>query len=134
MTIRFRHHRQKILPRGDPDQQTEIQDMHSTEPVRFCCRGLLNLFEERGQRGLSLLIKRDGSKYFYILQSNATSAHDIGRLVAEKIKLPFDMTLRWQRAISYCPFCGIDLREWLKKNPSEAERGAELSQRFLQTE
>lgn len=105
--------------------------MHNTEPISFCCRGLQNLFEERGRRGLSLLIKQDGPKYFCVLQSNAAAVDDVRKVDREGIRLPVDMTLRLQRAISHCPFCGTDLREWLVANRGAAEKGAQLSQVYL---
>lgn len=105
--------------------------MKTPERLKLCCHGLTNLFEERGERGLSLLIKRDGEQVFCVVQSNAMSAKDHRLFIEQKLRLPVDMTLQLQQAISYCPFCGCGLREWLIKNSGEAEKALELSKEFL---
>jgi hypothetical protein len=59
------------------------------------------------------------------------SAADYRLFIERKMRLPVNMTLQLQQAISHCPFCGCSLHAWLQQNQSKAEKAAELSKHFL---
>lgn len=64
--------------------------------MKFCCNNFENNFNEAGNNGLSVLVKKDfdGDVYF-VLQSRA--------IVSASRQITF------QNSIKYCPWCGTKL-------------------------
>lgn len=76
---------------------------------KFCCSLLDDWFEEAGKKGFSMVPEKlEDNKYKIYLQCrNQDTQIKEGRLTVI------------EQGISYCPFCGTELSEAIKKSKEE---------------
>jgi hypothetical protein len=94
-----------------------MEAMIATVP-KYCCAGFKALLNQMGERGFSVVIAKrfDGTLKAY-LQHRICSATDEAAYVqgvkASPIRAKVDSSIVSQIAITFCPYCGTNLDEWI---------------------
>jgi hypothetical protein len=83
----------------------------------YCCAGLANLIAMAGEAGLAALAWNNGTEVVLRLQARGI-AYSKEHLVAED---PDPRDRIWRVSVStgltYCPFCGADVRRLVQRSP-----------------
>ena len=89
----------------------------------FCCAGFKTHIERAGERGISILVRRDSSGLAFELQSRGVGFEDQSKLRP----MPIDITINISCSVGmrYCPWCGDPLKKMLEQNAEFFESLAE---------
>jgi hypothetical protein len=95
--------------------------------IQFCCRRFKELIDRAGERGLAVVVSRNGQNPLkFRLQSRGVAHQD--EVESEKTSARIVINIQMLNAIEYCPFCGKHLQELLNTTPVEYE---ELAKKHL---
>ena len=86
--------------------------------MKWCCEVFERAYSDAGHRGLAVLIE-DGldDRPLFLLQARAFDG-----LSEPKIHSTAHINLVTDKAIGFCPWCGVDLDEWYGKTFRERVR------------
>jgi hypothetical protein len=82
----------------------------------FCCRGFDLRVNNAGISGLAIVARSSDNKRFLI------QSRGVDKKVSESLpKLPVAINICNEMVIRFCPFCGIDLNDWIENNAEHFE-------------
>jgi hypothetical protein len=95
--------------------------------IQFCCRRFPELIDRAGQRGLAVVVSRNGQNPLkFRIQSRGIAHQDEGE--AKTVSTRIVVNIQMLNTIEYCPFCGSHLQELLDATPVEYD---ELAKKHL---
>jgi len=102
--------------------------------IKFCCDRLQEAFEQRGKAGLSCVVDKYVEGFFTKLQIRGCSKDDAEQLKATAIdNLPVKIRTVEEQGFKFCPWCGVDMNNWLNENTPTAEKLYASSKDFIES-
>jgi hypothetical protein len=88
---------------------------------KFCCDILGDMFEDAGKKGFSVVPERQGKDTYHIFLQGRNQDTELkeGKLTV------------FERAISYCPFCGSKLSDVIDKHKVQIDLYADRNKSLL---
>jgi len=98
--------------------------------IRFCCSRFKELIDRAGQRGLAVVVSRNGQNPLkFRLQSRGVADQD--EVESKKISTRIVIDIQTLNTIEYCPFCGKHLQKLFDATPTEYEELATKQHPFV---
>jgi hypothetical protein len=87
--------------------------------VRWCCTAFENHYLDAGHRSIAVLVDRNSAgKAEFILQSRAFSKNE----EPDALNIAVAMSRVTETGMNYCPWCGVPLDRWYRKQVDELVR------------
>jgi hypothetical protein len=99
----------------------------------YCCEMFKSLLDAMGERGLSVVLKQEMEFTYFSLQSRGIdhgAKLEHGRTAqggGTKVNILTEIGLQ------FCPACGADLAEWIRKHSNEVKELIARSKPFYET-
>jgi hypothetical protein len=94
----------------------------------FCCAGLENAVKRAGERGIAIILEKQGDRVRFLIQSRGVAKVDEEKLAEfckSKPELDLWINISAETGLKFCPWCGTRLQDVIDSHQKEYVRLSE---------